>query len=234
LRCGNYKEANLVTSTPLNAACGLTFNHQVQVAVVALHTAAAEEKSTEQALNTYIFQISQQSLKVDRLYKRAERLGGTDEENKYWKECQVQEEALDGMHAKLEDMKLLQAQPSSQRNFVDNFLESVITPTLKRPLLDTTNAPTKKVHLSAASTTSDVSKLSDDVDLGFGFCCAGRKFCAKTKFGMTLALDAGCFGVTGSKDAPKHRCMNCLEIAHSPLCGIGECDEFECGKCADM
>jgi hypothetical protein len=77
------KGANSVKSAPPNPR-GLTFNHQVQVAVVALHTATAEEKSTEQALNTYIFQISQQSLKVDRLYKRAERLGGTDEENKHW------------------------------------------------------------------------------------------------------------------------------------------------------
>jgi hypothetical protein len=125
----------------------LTFNHQVQVAVVALHTAAAEEKSTKQAINTYIFQISQQSLKVDRLYKRAKRLGGSNKESKYWKECQVQEDALDSMHSKLEGMKVLQAKRSPQHNFVNNFLESVTT-TQKHPLLDSTNTPTKKVHLT--------------------------------------------------------------------------------------
>jgi hypothetical protein len=235
------KGANSMTSTP--NARGLTFNHQVQVAVVALHTAAAEEKSNEQAINTFIFQISQQSLKVDRLYKRAERLGGSNEESKYWKECQVEEDALDSMHTKLEGMKVLQSKRSPQRHFVDHFLESVITPPLilKRPcLVDSTNIKNKKKPknktpiIDDSILSSDESDLGQDPDLGFGFCCAGSRFCDKVKRGRTLALDAGCFNVSSSLDEPKHRCMTCRHITHSALCGTGEGKEFECGQCADM
>jgi hypothetical protein len=77
--------------------------------------------------------------------------------------------------------------------------------------------------LSAIATTTAGPSTADETNTSFPYCGAG-KYCMMPN----KRLDAGCYDWNKQ---PKHRCMKCLRLLHSGICGTGEGLQITCLLC---